>query len=94
MARQGEHRPAKLMRKFPFFGKDQICYDEEKLLLVFEYGVVISQVARDRGVDLTKELIEKAETMIKGEARTQSSEHMAVNMIPNILSVFELDLSK
>ncbi len=80
-------RPAKLMPKFPFFGK-------KKLMLAFEYGVTIARVAQEQGIEMTPALIEKAEIMLEGEARAQTATHMAVNMLPNILSAFELDLSK
>lgn len=75
------------MLKLPFFGR-------KKLLLAFEYGVVISQVAAAQGVELTPELIAKAEIMLENEAKTQSETMMATQMVPNILSVFELDITK
>ncbi len=71
----------------PIFGR-------KKLLLAFEYGVILSQVAKDRGIEITPEMIQKAETMIENEARTRSTSKMATDMEPNILSIFELDLSK
>ncbi len=69
-------------------------YGTTKLLLAFEYGVVISQVAKERGIEMTRELVEKAEVMIENEARTQTASKMATQMMPNILSIFELDMSK
>lgn len=75
------------MLKLPFFGR-------KKLLLAFEYGVVISQVAAAQGVELTPELIAKAEIMLENEAKTQSETMMATQMVPNVLSVFELDITK
>ncbi len=69
-------------------------YSTTKLLLAFEYGIVISQVAKDRGIEMTREIVEKAEVMLENEARTQTTSRMATQMMPNILSVFELDLSK
>lgn len=70
-----------------FFGK-------KKILLSFEYGVVLSQVAAEQGIELTPEMIERAEDMIIGEFGSQSPTRLSVEMIPNIMSVFELDLSK
>jgi NOL1/NOP2/fmu family ribosome biogenesis protein len=72
----------------------RFLFGREKLRLAFEYGVIISRVAREHGIELTPELIEKAEAMIIGESENQSPTHLSVNMFPNILSVFELDLSK
>lgn len=75
------------MFNLPIFGRS-------KLLLAFEYGVILTQVAKDRGVEVTPEMVKKAEIMIENEARTRTASKMATDMEPNILSIFELDLSK
>ncbi len=75
------------MLNLPFFGK-------QKLLLAFEYGLTIARTAQEMKVDLTPEIVAKAETMIENEARTRTASKMATDMVPNILSVFELDISK
>lgn len=69
-------------------------FGKQKLLLAFEYGLTIARTAHDMNRELTPELVEKAEEMILNEARTQTATHMATNMVPNILSVFELDITK
>ncbi len=76
------------MFKLPFI------FGRKKLLLAFEYGVVIADVARKMKVRMTPELIKKAEIMLEGEFTSQSATHLATNMTPNILSAFELDISK
>lgn len=75
------------IRNLPLFGK-------KKLLLSFEYGVILAQTALENKAELTPELIEKAEEMILGEFSKGDATRIAVDMVPNILSVFELDLSK
>ena len=75
------------MFNLPFFGR-------KKLLLAFEYGLTIAETARAQRIPLTPELVAKAEVMIENEARTQNESRFATQMVPNILSVFELDLSK
>lgn len=75
------------MLNLPFFGR-------KKLLLAFEYGVVIARTAMEQGRELTPELIEKAEIMVENEARTQTASRFATQMTPNVLSVFELDKNK
>lgn len=75
------------MLKLPFFGK-------KKLLLAFEYGVVLATTAQKHGVEVTPDLIKKAEAMIEGEFRIQTPTRLAVDMVPNLLTAFELDLSK
>lgn len=70
------------MFKLPFYGK-------KKLLLAFEYGVVISEVAKEKGVDLSAEISNRAEEIICKEFDTKGPERLAIEMIPNILAVFE-----
>jgi len=77
----------KLLPKFPLFGK-------KKLLLAFEYGVVLAEVAQKQGIEMTPELIKKAEIMIENEFRNESLSRLSGTMIINILSVFELDTNK
>ena len=68
--------------------------DRVKLLLAFEYGVVLSGAAKDRGVELDKWMVEKAEKMLLNEFERVDTTQIAVDMIPNILSVFETDMVK
>lgn len=75
------------MFKLPLYGK-------KKLRLAFEYGLTIAQTAHEMKVEMTPELIERAEEMIVGEFTDQSAQHVALNMVPNILTAFELDLTK
>jgi hypothetical protein len=70
------------------------AYSREKLLLAFEYGVLLTQVAQQEGIEIDVTFMEKAEKMIEGEFATQTPTHLATQITPNILSVFELDLSK
>ncbi len=75
------------MFKLPFFGK-------KKLLLAFEYGVVLSEVAKEMKVEVTKEMSEKAEKMIENEFRNKSATRLSVEMEPNLLSIFETNMDK
>lgn len=75
------------MFNLPFFGR-------KKLLLAFEYGVILTQVAKERGIEVTPEFVQKAEVMIENEFKTKTPTQIAVEMEPNLLSIFELDLSK
>jgi NOL1/NOP2/fmu family ribosome biogenesis protein len=81
------------MSKFPWIIKRN-AYSKEKILLAFEYGLAIANVAKEHNIEVTPELVKKAEAMIEGEFLNQSETHLAGNMVPNILSVFELDISK
>lgn len=73
--------------KFYFFGKS-------KVLLAFEYGVVMAETANELKFKTTPELMKNAEAIIVGEFSTKSVGELATDMGPNILSAFELDLSK
>lgn len=65
-----------------------------KLLLAFEYGLLLYDVAKQQGVELTPELVERAEKMIESEFENQTATFLAGNIVPNLLTVFELDVSK
>jgi len=75
------------MFNIPLFGP-------KKLLLAFEYGLLISQVAKEQNVELTPEIAERAERMIYNEFKSHDDEFIATRAVPNILSIFELDTSK
>jgi hypothetical protein len=70
------------MLGLPFFGK-------KKLLMAFEYGVVISDVAKERGMKLDTEVIKRLEDIIAKEFSKKSYTQVALEMIPNILASFE-----
>jgi hypothetical protein len=72
------------MFKLPFFGK-------KKLLMAFEYGVVISDVAKERGMKLDTEVIKRLEDIIAKEFSKKSYTQVALEMIPNILASFETE---
>lgn len=75
------------MLKLPYFGK-------EKLRLAFEYGLTISEVAHANKVELTKEIVERAEKVLISEFSSQTPTFLATQMVPIILSIFELDVTK
>jgi len=75
------------MLRFPSFGK-------KKLLLAFEYGLVLSETARSRGIELTAEHVERAETMLINEFQSFNASRLAGHMVPNIMTVFEIDVTK
>lgn len=75
------------MLRLPFFGR-------EKLKLAFEYGMILAKSAQEMKHEITPELMEKAEIMLLGEFQSQTATQLAIDMAPNILSTFELDLSE
>ena len=75
------------MWKLPLFGRN-------KLLLAFEYGLLLQDVATKQGVEMTPELVTRAEIMLENEFRIQTASKLATNIVPNLLTAFELDLSQ
>ena len=65
-------------------------FSEKKLLLAFEYAIVLSDVAKERGITLSPEIIARAEEIIKKEFRTKDATRLSVDMIVNILASLEL----
>ncbi len=64
-------------------------YLNKKLLLAFEYGVILGQTAKERGIELTPEMVKKMEEIITNEFSRKSTSKVALEMEPNILAVFE-----
>lgn len=75
------------MFRLPLFGR-------KKLLLAFEYGMILAKSANEMEQEITPELMEKAEIMLEGEFRSQSPTQLSVDMAQNILSTFELDMGQ
>ena len=67
---------------------------EQKTLLAFEYGLTLSETAREMKIDLTADHVKRAEDMIQNEFATHDAPFLAGNMIPNLMTVFEFDVSK
>jgi len=64
-------------------------YSENKLLLGFEYGVVLSDVAKEKNIPLTAEIVGRMEEIIKKEFRKKNPTRLSVDMIVNILASLE-----
>jgi hypothetical protein len=67
---------------------------DQKTLLAFEYGLNLSECAREMNIPLTKEHIERAEEMIANEFATHDASFLAGNMVPNLMTVFEFEVNK
>lgn len=69
-------------------------FGKQKLLLSFEYGVILSQVAKEQGIELIPEILKRAEEIILDSFKRNSSEKVAIDMLPNILAIFETNMDK
>jgi hypothetical protein len=64
-------------------------YNKQKLLLAFEYGLVLSDVAKQKGVELTPEIVKRAEDLLEKEFKANTASYNATHMVPNLLAIFE-----
>lgn len=69
-------------------------YSEKKLLLAFEYGMMMSTVAIEQKVTLSREIMERAEEIVKKEFRKKTCSKLAIETLPNILAMFEPEEKK
>jgi hypothetical protein len=65
-------------------------YGNKSLRLAFEFGLVLSETAKDMGKEITPEISAKAEYIFIQELRSNGANKTALNFIPLLLSVFEL----
>lgn len=61
-------------------------YNKKKLLLAFEYGIILKDVAKDK---LNPEMVQRAEDIIVKEFSKKSASKLACEMIPNLLAIIE-----
>lgn len=64
-------------------------YSNQKLLLSFEYGVILSQVAQERELVLTPEIITRAEEILLAEFKKNNATKLSTEMITNILAMIQ-----
>lgn len=68
--------------------------NKKKTLLAFEYGLIISHTAKEHNVELTPELVERAEEMLLNEFAEKDPTQLSVDMMANIMSIFETNMDK
>ena len=65
-------------------------YSKKEIQLAIEFGLIISEVAKENNLTLTKEKIAKAEVVFINEIRTRGFKKTALNFVPLILAVLEV----
>jgi hypothetical protein len=65
-------------------------YGNKTLRVVFEFGLVMSEVAKERGVELTTEMSARAEYMLIEELRINGLQKTVMNFTPLILAALEV----
>ncbi len=64
-------------------------FGSTKLRLAFEFGVIMSEVAKGMSVELTPEIVARAEGIVVNQATTKSDTEMAGMMNACALAAFE-----
>lgn len=64
-------------------------YGNKTVRLAFEFGLVLSEVAKEKGVELTSVISERAENIFLNELKTKGFKKTALNFVPLILAAFE-----
>ena len=71
------------MKKLPFYG-------DKTLRLGIEFGIVLSEVAYERKIEMTPEITERAEKIFIKEIREQGLESVACQFVLLVLACFEV----
>lgn len=71
------------MRKLPL-------YNQKTLRLSFEFGLVLSEVAKEQKISITQEISKRAEDILIQELRDKGFRKTALNFIPLILAALEV----
>ena len=72
------------------FMKRPSIYGKKTLRIAFEFGLVLSEVARQRGVELTEEISIRAEDILIKEIAERGYRDTALNFVPLVLAVLEV----
>ena len=72
-----------MINRLPIYGK-------KTLKLALEFGLILSEVANEKKVEITPEITEKAEEIFINEIKINGMEKTALNFVPLILAVLEV----
>jgi hypothetical protein len=72
-----------LLKRPPLYGK-------KTLRLAFEFGLVLSEVAKERKVELTSEISTRAENILIQELRDKGFRKTALHFTPLMLAALEV----
>ena len=64
-------------------------YSKREMIMMLEYGFTLSEVAYDRGMKLTPEVVGRCEDILLKELKIKNWKQVCIEMIPNILASFE-----
>ncbi len=64
-------------------------HSNKKLLLAFEFGMAVSEIAKEQRVEMTPEIVKRAEDIILNESLTRNASQIAGAWQGLLLAVFE-----
>lgn len=64
-------------------------YGPKTVLLALEFGALLSEVAREKNVELTLEIVDRAEKIFLNEIKINGFKKTALSFTPLILASFE-----
>ena len=65
-------------------------YGNKTLKVAFEFGVVLSEVAKEKGITLTPVMSARAEEILINELKINGLSKTALNFVPLTLAVLEV----
>jgi len=65
-------------------------YGKRTLKIALEFGIILSEVAKERDIHLTKEISARAEDILIAELKTKGLNKTALNFVPLILAALEV----
>ena len=66
-------------------------HSDTTLIIAFEFALVLSAVAKERGVEMTSEISTRAEEILLKEIKEKGTYRVAMNFTPLILAVLEVE---
>lgn len=70
--------------------KRPAIYGDKTIRLAFEFALVLSEVAKENKIKMSKELSERAEKVFINEVRTNGIKKTALQFVPLVLACFEI----
>lgn len=64
-------------------------YSKKKAMLAFEFAIVLSDVAKDLNITMTKDIVLKAEKLVENELGPKTAKHFACHMNVYALAILE-----
>jgi len=66
-----------------------VRYNEQKAILAFEFAVILSEVAKQLNIEMTREIVMKGEEVLVNEMRNETAQSFACKMNSLALAVLE-----